>query len=56
MLSEATDKLPKVLVAASAGFVKVVCPVVELGNPVCPVGSGFSDFFLHPTDDNPRNT
>jgi hypothetical protein len=33
MLSEATDKLPKVLVAASAGFVNVV----ELGNVVCPV-------------------
>jgi hypothetical protein len=62
MLSEATDKLPKVLVAASSGFVnvaepvKVVCPVVEPGNPVCPVGYGFSDFFLHPTDDNPRDT
>jgi hypothetical protein len=46
MLSEATDKLPKVLVAASSGLVNVVCPV----------GSGFSDFFLHPTDDNPRDT
>jgi hypothetical protein len=39
MLSEATDKLPKVLVAASSGFVNVaepvnvVCPVVEPGNP-----------------------
>jgi hypothetical protein len=43
MLSEATDKLPKVLVAASLGFVNVaelvkfVCPVVELGYPCCPV-------------------
>jgi hypothetical protein len=45
-MSEATDKLQKVLVAASSGFVNVVCPV----------GSGFSDFFLQPTDDNPENT
>jgi hypothetical protein len=37
MLSEATDKLPKVLVAASLELVKVVCSVVELGNPACPV-------------------
>ena len=43
-MSEATDKLPEVLVAASSGFVNVVCIV----------GSGFSDFFLHP--DNPKNT
>jgi hypothetical protein len=33
MLSEATDKLPKVLVAASSGLVNIVCPVVEVGNP-----------------------
>ena len=46
MLSEATDKLPKVLVAASSGLVNVACPV----------GPGFSDYFLHPTDDNPKNT
>jgi hypothetical protein len=33
--------------------VNVVCPVVELGNPACPV---LADFFLHPADDNPENT
>ena len=46
MLSEAKDKLPKVLVAASSGLVNVACPV----------GPGFSDFFLQPTDDNQENT
>jgi hypothetical protein len=40
------DKLPKVLFAASSGLV----------NFVRPVDPGFSDSFLHPTDDNPRNT
>jgi hypothetical protein len=36
-MSEATDKLPKVLVAASSGLMNVVCPV----------GPGFSDFFSY---------
>jgi len=36
-LTGSADKLPKVLVAASLGLVKFVCPVVELGNPARPV-------------------
>jgi hypothetical protein len=45
-LTGPADKLPKVLFAASSGLVNVVRPV----------DPGFSDYFLHPTDDNPKNT
>jgi hypothetical protein len=45
-LTGQADKLPKVLFAASSGLVNVVKPV----------DPGFSDSFLHPTDDNPKNT